>query len=98
MVKDMKYCSSCGKQLDDRAIVCTNCGIPLRKRRDRFAAALLGLFLGIIGAEWFYLGRTMYGILSLVFFWTGVPSIINFIHGILLLISSDEDFDRKYNM
>lgn len=97
MVKIMKYCSKCGQKLDDRAIICISCGAPLRKRKDKLAAALLGLFLGIIGAEWFYLNKTGNGILSLVFFWTGIPSVVNFIHGILLLISSDEEFDRKYN-
>lgn len=98
MVKSIKYCKSCGKQLDDRAIICTSCGVPLRKRKDKLAAALLGLFLGIVSAEWFYLNKTGNGILSLLFCWTGIPSVVNFIHGVLLLISSDEEFDRKYNM
>jgi TM2 domain-containing membrane protein YozV len=37
--------------------------------------ALLALFLGGLGAHHFYLGRTLAGVLSVIFFWTFIPAI-----------------------
>lgn len=36
---------------------------------------LLALFLGGFGIHHFYLGRTLAGVLSVVFFWTFIPAI-----------------------
>jgi len=33
----------------------------------------------------------------LVFFWTIIPAVIAFIEGIIFLLMSDAEFDRKYN-
>ncbi len=65
--------------------------------KNKLAAGLLGIFLGGLGIHKFYLGQTGRGILYLVFFWTGIPAIIGFIEGIVLIAESDEAFDRKYN-
>ena len=48
-------------------------------RRDEVVGILLALFLGTFGIHHFYLRRTGLGILYLVFFWTGIPSILGFI-------------------
>ena len=48
-------------------------------RRDEVVGILLALFLGTFGAHHFYLRRTGLGILYLVFFWSGIPSILGFI-------------------
>jgi hypothetical protein len=42
------------------------------------------LFLGGLGAHKFYMGETGLGILYLVFFWTGIPSIVAFIECFLM--------------
>jgi TM2 domain-containing membrane protein YozV len=39
-------------------------------------ARLLALFLGGVGAHWFYLGKSMRGLLYLIFVWTSVPLIL----------------------
>ncbi len=65
--------------------------------KNKLAAGLLGIFLGGLGIHKFYLGQTGRGILYLVFFWTGIPAIIGFIEGIVLIASSDEAFNAKYN-
>ncbi len=65
--------------------------------KNKLVAGLLGIFLGSFGIHQFYLGRTGRGILYLVFFWTGIPGIVGFVEGIVLIASSDEAFDRKYN-
>lgn len=64
--------------------------------KNKLAAALLAIFLGDFGAHKFYLGKPGVGLIYLLFFWTGIPAIIGFIEGILYLLSSEEDFQRKH--
>ena len=102
MANQLKYCTECGKEISSEAVVCPHCGVQLKplsfgKGKNRFVAALLAFILGGFGIQWFYLGRKMYGILSILFFWTGVPAVISLIHFIFLLISSDDSFNAKYN-
>lgn len=54
-------------------------------------------FLGAFGAHKFYLGETGWGILYLLFCWTGIPSLAAFIEFIMLLVMSDDEFNRKFN-
>jgi len=65
--------------------------------RSRIAAALFAIFLGGLGLHKFYLGQAGLGVLYLVFFWTSIPAIIGLIEGIVLLLMSDAEFDRRYN-
>lgn len=65
--------------------------------RNRVIAAILAILLGGFGAHRFYFGQIWLGILYLLFSWTSIPSIVGIIEGILYLLMSDEDFDRKYN-
>ncbi|MCE5089486.1 TM2 domain-containing protein [Staphylococcus devriesei] len=46
---------------------------------------VLAVFLGGFGVHKFYAGKTMSGILHLVFCWTGIPHIIAIISAILTL-------------
>ena len=61
-------------------------------------AALLAIFLGGIGAQYFYYGQWGKAIVCVLFSWTYIPLIWGVIHGILLLTCSDEEFDKKYNL
>jgi len=65
--------------------------------KNKFIAALLAIFLGGFGIHKFYLGQTGQGIFMLLFAWTGIPEIIGIIQGILLLVMTQKEFDRKYN-
>jgi TM2 domain-containing membrane protein YozV len=65
--------------------------------RSRGTAAVLALLLGGIGVHKFYLGRGGQGVLYLLFCWTFIPALIAFIEFILLLVMSDEAFNRAYN-
>jgi TM2 domain-containing membrane protein YozV len=104
---DEKFCSECGAIIKARAEICPKCGVrqmpapniltaTAPNGRSRLAAALFAIFLGGLGIHKFYLGRTGMGILYLVFCWTAIPSIVGFIEGIVLLVMSDADFNRKY--
>ena len=53
----MKYCSKCGKELFDEAVICVNCGcavessasLPNKKDAPNTGFAFLGFFFPIIG-------------------------------------------------
>jgi len=73
--------------------------------KNKLVAGLLAIFLGGLGVHKFYLGRTTAGVIILIInillCWTIiVPVIIEiivFIQGIILLCSSDENFNARYN-
>ena len=104
-----KFCSECGSLINAKAEICPKCGVRQAGKpvsinlgatasngKSRIAAALFAFFLGWIGAHKFYLGQVGKGILYLLFCWTGIPAIVSFIEFILLLVMSDEEFNRKY--
>lgn len=102
MSSKIRYCSECGKEISAQAVVCPNCGVQLKplnfsSGKNKYVAAVLAFLLGGIGIQWFYLGRTLYGVLSILFCWTGVPAVISLIHFVILLISSEASFNEKYN-
>ena len=55
-----------------------------RARRDETAGVLLAIFLGGLGIHHFYLGRTLPGVLYLVFSWTGIPTLLGWIECFLM--------------
>ena len=104
---DEKFCSDCGSIIKIKAEICPKCGVRQRAafegvigaagRRNKTLAALLALFLGGIGIHKFYLGKTAWGIVYLVFCLTFIPAVVSFVEGILLLCMSEERFDSKFN-
>lgn len=101
---DKKFCSSCGKEIDSKAEICVGCGVrqaPTAANnpngKSKIAAALFGILLGGFGAHKFYLGNVGLGILYLVFCWTGIPSVIGLIEGIIYLTMTDEAFSHKFD-
>jgi TM2 domain-containing membrane protein YozV len=64
--------------------------------KSKLTAALFALLLGGLGIHKFYLGSVGWGIGYLLFCWTFIPAIIGFIEGILLLVMSESDFNKKY--
>jgi TM2 domain-containing membrane protein YozV len=64
----------------------------------RLVAALLGIFLGSLGAHKFYLGMTTPGLIQLVVSvcTMGAGGIIGLIEGIIYLTKSDEEFIKLY--
>ncbi len=65
--------------------------------KSRVVAGILGILLGCLGIQEFYCGNIGFGILSVVFCWTGIPAIVGLIRGILFLVCKDDkEFNRKY--
>jgi Na+-transporting NADH:ubiquinone oxidoreductase subunit C len=60
--------------------------------KNQFVTGLLAFLFGGIGLHKFYLGRVGQGLLYLLFCWTGIPSIIGFIEGILIWKKSEQEF------
>jgi TM2 domain-containing membrane protein YozV len=66
--------------------------------KSRMAAAILAILLGGIGIQWFYLGQVGKGILSIIFCWTYIPTLIGVITGIIMLCGNDHNFSVKYQV
>lgn len=70
-----------------------NSNIP---RKSRILTALLAIFLGGLGAHKFYLGKTKWGIIYLLFCWTWIPLIMGVLSGVKYLLMSDRQFEDKF--
>lgn len=62
-----KFCTTCGKEIADAAVVCPGCGVQVAganlatgtgAQKSKICAALLAFFLGGLGIHNFYLGYT----------------------------------------
>lgn len=65
--------------------------------KSKWVAVLLAFFLGGLGAHKFYLGKTGWGVVYLLFFWTWIPGIVAFIEMLTYLFMSESAFAEKYN-
>ena len=65
-------------------------------KKNKVIAAILALLFGGLGLHKFYLGKILWGVIYLLFCWTGIPSIVGLVEGIIYLFTSDEDFKHKY--
>ena len=63
--------------------------------KDKVVAGILGILLGAFGVHKFYMGKIGIGILYILFCWTGIPSIIGLVEGIIYLTESDEKFAAR---
>ncbi|MEX1294583.1 MAG: NINE protein, partial [Candidatus Limnocylindrales bacterium] len=96
-----KHCPSCGSVIDARAADCPRCGVRqpdnvYREPKNRPIAILLALFLGSFGIHRFYVGPIAWGIVYLIFFWTGIPGFLAWLEAIYWLTRSDEEWAYKY--
>lgn len=66
--------------------------------KSKSTAAILALLLGGLGVHKFYLGKTGWGIVYLIFCWTFIPAIIALIECIILATMSEDKFNAKYNL
>ena len=102
----LKKCNDCGSIINIKAEICPNCGVRQHHGhfsnqnalagKNRVFAALFAFFLGGFGIHKFYFGKTLQGVLYILFCWTSIPFFISFVEGILYLLSSDEEFYRKH--
>ena len=65
--------------------------------KTRTNTILWCFLLGAFGGHKFYLGQTGWGMLYLIFSWTGIPAIVAFFEFIMFLLLSEEEFNRQFN-
>ncbi|MCM1028764.1 MAG: TM2 domain-containing protein [Pseudoflavonifractor sp.] len=66
--------------------------------KSRGVAGLLAIFLGTLGIQYFYLGKSTAGVLTLIITLCscGIANILWLIQGIMMIAMSEDEFERKY--
>ncbi|MCX4330952.1 MAG: NINE protein [Muribaculaceae bacterium] len=64
----------------------------------RGVAALLAIFLGQLGIQYFYLGKVGGGLLSILLSvcTCGIWGLVSLVQGVYMLCMTNEDFENKY--
>jgi len=65
--------------------------------KNRTVAVLLAFFFGGLGLHKAYLNQPGKAILYFIFCWTFIPALVALIDMVILLGTSQEKFDEKYN-
>ena len=60
-------------------------------KKNRTIAGVLAFFLGTVGIHQFYMGNVKKGLIYLLFFWTGIPTILGIMDGAVYLTEDEED-------
>ena len=66
-----------------------------KNKKNKYFAAFLAFFGGIVGLHQFYLKKPLIVILYILFFW--ISPIIGFIDAFLYITMTDDKWDKKYN-
>lgn len=101
---EYKHCLKCSEKIFEEAEICPKCGVrqaQLRSKKNKFVAAALAIFLGMLGAHKFYLKKTTWGLLYLLGAIVAVGIFItipvSIFEGLSYLLMSQEEFDGRYN-
>ena len=99
------YCSNCGAEANDNAVVCIKCGCALQKpnpnntsdpnksSKDWLVCLLLCFFLGYLGIHRFYVGKTGTGVAQLLT--GGLCGIWTLVDFVMILLGKFTDEDGK---
>jgi len=93
---DEKYCQHCGQLIKMDAKACSRCGVQVGKKLSKAVLLIITFLTGGIGGHKFYVGKTMQGILYLVFFWTFIPGFIALIEFVIYAFTKETDLQDKY--
>ena len=63
----------------------------------RNVAGILSIFFGGLGVGHIYTRQNVRAIFDILFCWTGIPSLIGLVEGLIWLTGKDEDFNEKFN-
>ncbi|CAH0242500.1 hypothetical protein SRABI70_02757 [Pseudomonas sp. Bi70] len=90
------FCRQCGSPITATAQTCPHCNADQNLNpRSKITAGLLALFLGGLGFHRFYLGQ-WWGLFYLLFWGTGIPSLISIIEAIVFFCTSEQKWNAKY--
>lgn len=68
-----------------------------KSSKSKNIAGLLAIFFGYLGLHKFYLGKATLGLVYLFFSWTFIPMILGILEGLIYLLMSDQEFQKKYS-
>jgi hypothetical protein len=94
-------CEACKAVMSKDAPYCPTCAHPNPLTayegvvKSKVVTGLLGIFLGTFGIHKFYLNQSKQGLVYLLFFWSGIPTIVGIIEGVVYLLQSDEQFRER---
>ena len=95
-------CPQCGASNSWVNAQCSACGATLQRftsstttPRQRVLAAMLAFFGGVVGAQYFYMGRYAAGVACILMCWSGYSIALGAIEGMRLLTISDAEFARE---
>lgn len=101
----MKYCSKCGKEIQESTTFCTNCGTQIgnsniQDRKSKLVGGLLAIFVGTLGIHNFYLGYTSKGVTQLLMtiLSCGILSVVTYIWSLvegIYILTGKIDTDAK---
>lgn len=65
---------------------------------DKLVAGILALIVGSLGVQYFYIGKTTAGFLTilLTIVTCGIWQLITMVQGIMMLVMSQQEFNQKY--
>lgn len=90
------FCRQCGNKVAATASQCPSCQASQNLNpKSKITAGVLALFLGGIGIHRFYLGQ-WWGLFYLLFWGTGIPSIISLIESIVFFCTNETKWQGKY--
>ncbi len=82
----MKFCTYCGKEIMDEAVICVHCGCPVAARTTRVTQEVvlhtLANRLTINGILWICIGVCQCLIGYFLYWWVGIVGIVNIISAI----------------
>lgn len=64
--------------------------------KDKIILSLLAIFLGTVGAHKFYRGKTVQGVLYVMFCWSFLPALVGFCEGMRYLFMPLDRYYKKY--
>lgn len=103
-----KFCNHCGREIDDKADVCVNCGVIITDKtndscaKSKIAAGLFGILLGTFGIHNFYLGYNGKAVAQLLItvLSCGILSFVSAIWGLvegILILAGNINVDAQGN-
>ncbi len=98
-----KFCTSCGEKINIYAEVCPRCGVAQNnvfqtnaEKKSLLTTLLLANILGIFGIHNFYIGKTVKGVFSIIFFWTNIPLIFSLVDILIMSKGKIENLNKRY--
>ena len=94
------FCKHCGKEVNDKAVVCVHCGCSLVDQSDspaknRVIYVILAIFFGCFGVHNFYAGYNGKAIAQLLITFIGgffiIPALIVWIWAIVDIVTVNKD-------